>query len=300
MTSEIHHLMMEEVTQNNRNYIMIKNLLASLFLMTLLFTTGCNTTQQPAEPEPTGVVIETTPEGKEVWRTDNYQHPSYFNKDKNGSHLVADLEVQRFFLVTKDGDIVLNIKANNPEYIEETAGGFILVNQAGTNNVEEIDKEGNVIWSMPDTPDLRQVKKLENGNYLIASRAEGVIKEIDKNKKVIWSTPKDLFKQPFSIQILPNDTYLVADFDNHRIVEVKKDGTIVWSSQAGLNHPKAALKLPNNTYVIADYDHSRVVFIDKEGLTLAEITGIQANNLALAANGNIYIAGKLIKQETTE
>lgn len=273
-----------------KNYIMV------LMIALPLLIAGCNTNgsgnSDPSKPESKGIVIEFSPEGDEVWKSKEYADPSCYNQDAEGNKLIADLATRSFYSIDKDNKVVWSFIGNNPENIVKTKeGNYLVVNQAGTESIQEVDKMGNVVWTYQNLMNPTKAIKLDNGNYLVVVRNENIAKEVNKNKELVWQVPKDLLMQPFCAQILSNGNYLFCDYDRHRIIEVGKDGKVVWEYAHGLNHPIGAVKLDNGWVAISDFDNNRVIFIDEKNEIKKEIKGLKIHSLHLLPNGNVGAAG---------
>ena len=78
---------------------------------------------------------------------------------------------------------------------------------------------------------MRQARKLANGNYLVGHNADRVVREYDRDGKVVRTI--DVGGNPYGAIRLPNGNTLVACGDGHKIVEVDADDNIAW--QVGEN-----------------------------------------------------------------
>lgn len=279
----------------------MKKLVVLLILMLEILLVGCKFTETGANQPPKantqkGVIMEISPEGKEVWKSFEYKAPTCYNQDKNGNKLIADLGTSSFYSTDKKNNPVWVFAGNNPEYIEKTPeGNYLVVNQSGEKSVLEVDSTGDVIWELTNLANPAKAHKLSNGNYLLDLRQESAIKEVRKDKQPVWQTKNGLLKQPYSVQLLPNGNYLISDFDNHRIVEIDKNSQIKWVFNKGLNHPIAVRKMENGNYVISDNDNSRVIIISSAGETIKEIPNVKIKCITTLPNGNFGLAGIVTK-----
>ncbi len=126
----------------------------------------------------------------------------------------------------------------------------IMVAESGAARIIEIDREGNLLKKIPlvvDHPnahtDTRLVRRLTNGNYLVAHEADGTAREYDRETgKVIWEYTVPMFgKQAkgghgpeafgnrlFAAIRRPNGNTLIATGNGHSVIEVTPDKEIIW------------------------------------------------------------------------
>jgi outer membrane protein assembly factor BamB len=133
---------------------------------------------------------------------------------------------------------------------ERLANGNTMIAESGSARIIEVDREGNVkkevalVVNHPSThSDTRLVRKLANGNYLVAHEADGMVREYDGDSgSVIWDYVVPLFgkqrkpghgpeafgNQVFAAIRLHNGNTLVATGNGHSVLEVTPDKKIVW------------------------------------------------------------------------
>ena len=133
---------------------------------------------------------------------------------------------------------------------EMIAPDQIMVAESGAARIIEIDREGNLLKEIPlvvDHPnahtDTRLVRRVTNGNYLVAHEADGTAREYDRETgKVIWEYKVPMFgKQAkgghgpeafgnrlFAAIRRPNGNTLIATGNGHSVIEVTPDKEIVW------------------------------------------------------------------------
>ncbi len=107
----------------------------------------------------------------------------------------------------------------------------------------EISPSGEIIKEVSILPSgvsnagqgfIRNARRLENGNYLVAHYKDHIVKEYDTNGKVVWSVEAP--GGAHSVIRLPNGNTLIAITDrtlkdgtkNPRIIEVNNAGETVW------------------------------------------------------------------------
>ncbi len=173
-------------------------------------------------------------------------------------------------------------KANVGQRVEVHAfqrldNGLTMIAESGSSRIVEVDKDGTVKHEVKlkvDQPsahsDTRLVRKLANGNYLVAHEHDGAVREYDTDGKVVWEFSVPLFDKPgkgghgpegfgnsvFSATRLANGNTLVGTGNGHSVLEVTPRKEIVW-------------KIEQN---------------DLSGITLAWVTRVER-----LANGNTII-----------
>lgn len=127
--------------------------------------------------------------------------------------------------------------------------GRMLIAESGPARLIEIDREGNLLHSIPLTVrkpnahhDTRLVRKLASGAYLVCHEADGAVREYDRTGKVVWEYEVPLFdmtpqgghgpeawgNQLFAAVRLKNGNTLIATGNGHGVLEVNPDKQIVW------------------------------------------------------------------------
>tara|TARA_R110002073_G_scaffold38537_1_gene110408 strand:- start:670 stop:1650 length:981 start_codon:yes stop_codon:yes gene_type:complete len=175
------------------------------------------------------------------------------------------------YLTLKDSDKVVEINPKTKQVVWEYNAGKsngnqgkrieihaaqmiapdrIMVAESGSARIIEIDREGNLLKTIPlvvDHPnphtDTRLVRRLENGNYLVAHEADGTAREYDhETGKVIWEYEVPMFgKQAkgghgpegfgnrlFAAIRRSNGNTLIATGNGHSVIEVTPRKKIVW------------------------------------------------------------------------
>jgi len=151
--------------------------------------------------------------------------------------------------------------------IEVLANGNLLLGSIG--KVEEVDREGKVVWELPASVVLsqaRDVSRLGNGNTLVAEcSASGRVIEFTPEGAEVWSHK---CVQPLSVQRLRNGNTLIGSVARGvrggRVIEVSPAGEVVWENK-GLRHPFHVRRLANGTTLVADYRPGKVIEVDRDG-----------------------------------
>jgi hypothetical protein len=187
--------------------------------------------------------------------------------------------------VTPDKQVVWEYdaaKANGAQPVQIHAfqrldNGFTMVAESGPARIIELDKDGKLQHEVKlkvdhhnTHSDTRLVRKLANGNYLVAHESDGFVREYDAQGKVVWEFEVPLFDKPkkgghgpeawgnsvFSATRLANGNTLIGAGNGHSVLEVTPAKQIVW-------------KVEQN---------------DLQGITLAWVTRVER-----LANGNTII-----------
>lgn len=127
--------------------------------------------------------------------------------------------------------------------------GLIMIAESGPARIIEIDREGKLhheiklqVAHASAHSETRLVRKIANGNYLVAQERDGFVKEYDKNGKIVWEYEIPMFgKEPkgghgpeafgnavFMANRLPNGNTLIGTGNGHSVLEVTPDKKIVW------------------------------------------------------------------------
>ncbi len=197
------------------------------------------------------LIVEETPDHKIVWQ--------YDASTANGN-AGKKLEVHAF---------------------QRLDNGLTLIAESGTARIIEVDRDGKLrheIKLRVDHPDphmdTRLVRKIANGNYLVAQQFDGCVREYDPTGKIVWEFEQPLFgkeRKPghgpeafgnylFSAIRLPNGNTLIGGGNGHCVLEVTPKKEIVW-------------KVDQN---------------DLPGITLAWVTRVQRLNNGHTVIGNCH------------
>lgn len=124
-----------------------------------------------------------------------------------------------------------------------------MIVESGPARIIEVDREGKVhreVKLQVDHPnahsDTRLVRKLANGNYLVAHEADGRVREYSPEGKIVWQYDIPLFgkerkgghgpeafgNQVFAATRLANGNTLIGTGNGHSVLEVNPAGSIVW------------------------------------------------------------------------
>ena len=164
-------------------------------------------------------VVEVTPDKKTVWEYDSAK--SNGNDGKR-------VEVHAF---------------------QRLDDGLTMIAESGVARIIEVDTMGRIHRELKlkvNNPnphsDTRLVRKIANGNYLVAHESDGVVREYDAAGKVVWEYEVPLFGKPrkgghgpeafgnsvFSASRLANGNTLIGTGNGHSVLEVTPRKEIVW------------------------------------------------------------------------
>lgn len=224
-------------------------------------------------------VMILSPAGEVLW-----QYPTQLTHDAwllpSGNVLFADGE--SVTEVTPEKKVVFQYKAAEQKgggtySCQRLANGNTLVGENSTGRVLELDATGKVVFTLGTSPakpgdhhNLRMVRKLDNGHYLVCHSGAALVKEYTPEGKVVWETKAG--RLAFAAIRTPRHTTLVASLD--QITEFDAAGAKVWEFSVK-DAPGVTIQnltgmhlLPNGNIVAGCYQAYR----NGEGCGLLEIS----------------------------
>lgn len=134
------------------------------------------------------------------------------------------------------------------------------------NKVFVVSAEGKIEWEYEAKACL-DVWKLPNGNFLIASRAQGIL-EVTRDKKIVFQYKTD--GETYTCQRLPDGNTLVGDNRHGRLIEVDAKGKIQHEIKLQSNAKehgmiRTARKLANGHYLVCQREDNVVREYDASG-----------------------------------
>lgn len=135
---------------------------------------------------------------------------------------------------------------------QRVENGLTMIAESGAGRIIEVDKAGKIQREVklklnkPNAhSDTRLVRKIANGNYLVAHEADGFVREYDGTGKVVWEYEVPLFDKPkkgghgpeawgnslYCAVRLPNGNTLIGAGNGHSVLEVTPAKAIVWKIQ---------------------------------------------------------------------
>lgn len=184
-----------------------------------------------------GRVLLLSPQGEVVW-----EHPAGNVHDAwllpGGNVLFADGNITE---VTRDHRVVFQYKPENQKgggayACQRLANGHTVVGENASGRVVELDRDGKAVVAFKtnyggtdDHHHLRMVRKLANGNYLVAHSKSNVVREYRPDGSTAWErTTKGL---AFAAVRLDSGNTLVSTLD--QITEYDAAGREVWELKKG-------------------------------------------------------------------
>jgi hypothetical protein len=164
-------------------------------------------------------IVEVTPEKKAVW--------NYDSAKMNGNE-GKRVEVHAF---------------------QRLEDGLTMIAESGPARIIEVDKAGRIqreVKLKVNHPnphsDTRLVRKIANGNYVVAHESDGFVREYDAAGRIVWDYEVPLFGKPrkgghgpeafgnslFSAIRLANGNTLIGTGNGHSVLEVTPQKEIVW------------------------------------------------------------------------
>lgn len=214
-----------------------------------------------------GKVFIVSPAGKVVWEYDGATNCNDVWALPNGDLLFNTghgvKEVTRAKKVLFDYESASEIYA-----CQRLANGNTFIGECDAGRLLEVNPAGTIVKELRLLPAgqtgghayMRNARRLENGNYLVAHYGQQVVREYDPQGKVVREIPAA--GGPHSVVRLPDGHTLIACADRPggaRVFEVDTNGQTVWQVQ-GNELPGISLKfmaglqrLPNGNTVMANW-----------------------------------------------
>jgi hypothetical protein len=140
--------------------------------------------------------------------------------------------------VTRSKKVIFNYESKSEIYAcQRLSNGNTFIGECNSGRLLEVSPEGRIIKEIRLLPEgidgghsyMRNARKLENGNYLVAHYGLDKVCEYDSLGNKLTEIP--ITGGPHSVIRLPNGNTLISCSDHNgdpRVVEVDKNGTIVW------------------------------------------------------------------------
>jgi hypothetical protein len=132
---------------------------------------------------------------------------------------------------------------------QRLSDGLTMIAESGPARIIEVDPTGKLqreIKLKVNNPnphsDTRLVRKIANGNYLVAHESDGFVREYNDAGKIVWEFEVPLFGKDrkgghgpeafgnsvFSALRLPNGNTLIGAGNGHSVLEVSPRKEVVW------------------------------------------------------------------------
>lgn len=213
----------------------------------------------PASKEPTAVTLTVIPERERSsvtafvsmgagvhWQyapDDSGFKPTAARRLPDGRYAICDGGHDRLILVGGMGTVIWSCETvtdaegtrqsfKDPEGMDWSPGGSILVADTGNRRVLEVDQEKRLLWSFgggDDSPLLRptRVGRNASGNVLILDEGAHAILEVDAEGEVVRRWGKDEGYEPLCFFLRPDDASLWIGDGKKGVVCLGPDGAVV-------------------------------------------------------------------------
>jgi len=140
--------------------------------------------------------------------------------------------------VTRKKEVVFSYESKSEIYAcQRLPDGNTFIGECNSGRLLEVSPGGKIVKQINLLPDdssgghafMRNARKLQNGNYLVAHYGLDKVCEYDSTGNIVMEIP--IKGGPHSVIRLPNGNTLIACSDHNgepRVVEVDKTGSIVW------------------------------------------------------------------------
>ena len=244
---------------------MVKQLICAAILPACMACAGGieGTLDAPILATGNGRVLILSPQGDVTWehKAGNVHDASRL---PNGNVLFADGNITE---VTPDHKVAFEYKPENQKgggaySCQRLANGNTVVGENASGRVVEVDKDGNIVFSLMtrfesknDHHHMRIVRKLANGNYLVCHSGDNLVREYRPDGTTAWE--KKAKALAFSAARLANGNTLVSTLA--QITEYDPDGNQVWEFAAAdipgvtIQNMTGFQTLPNGNLVVGCY-----------------------------------------------
>ena len=140
--------------------------------------------------------------------------------------------------VTRKKEVIFSYESKSEIYAcQRLPNGNTFIGECNSGSLLEVSPKGKIVKQiklLPDSVDgghsfMRNARKLQNGNYLVAHYGLDKVSEYDSTGNSIMEIP--VKGGPHSVIRLPNSNTLIACSDHNgepRVIEVDKSGNIIW------------------------------------------------------------------------
>ncbi len=169
--------------------------------------------------------------------------------------------------ITRGNEVVWEYETEKPNEVhacQPLPNGVVMVALSGPCEILEIDRRGEILKTVKlktgqkkPHAQMRQARKLPNGNYLVGHNADRVVREYDPSGKVVRTLTVQ--GNPYGAIRLPNGNTLIGCGDGHSIIEVDPDDKIVWRIDENdlegnpLRFVANIQRLPNGNIVVCNW-----------------------------------------------
>jgi hypothetical protein len=154
--------------------------------------------------------------------------------------------------------------------------------------VVEYDAQGKEVWKKDDLPASPfSVRRLSNGNTLVACSDSQRVVEIAQDKSIVWDVRVE--GRPMDARRLDNGRTLIALQNGHAVVEVDREGKTV-DAVRNLSNPLCVQRLENGHTLVCQMGAGKISEFDPLHKEIWTKTGLSAPHAAQRLpNGNTLI-----------
>jgi len=162
-------------------------------------------------------------------------YPNNAHQLPTGHFVITDRNNDRVIVVDKAGKVIRSFTGlKHPHNGEVLVNGNLLFANSDANTVQELDSNGNVIWSYGDgRPEIlnwpRDADRLDNGNTLITDSKNHRVLEVTPECEIAWLYQMEKRGHLYEADRLQNGNTLISAQQRYLVFEVDKAGNIVWS-----------------------------------------------------------------------
>ncbi len=138
-------------------------------------------------------------------------------------------------IATPDKKVIWEYKTdprNEIHSCQPLKDGTVMIAESGPMRIIEVDRDLKIVKEVKLTTNcksahgqMRNVRKLDNGNYIVGQYTDGVLREYDPEGKIVRDIPQ---KDTFGGLRLANGNTILACGDAHMLSEVDPAGKVVW------------------------------------------------------------------------
>src|SRR5262249_42494236 len=221
-----------------------------------------------------GIVAELGQDGKERWRLQGLQNVQDAQVVGNDRVLLAEYGARRVTERDFKGTQVWEKQLTSwPSGVKRLPNGNTVI--ATRNQILEVDRGGReVITINRPQNDVMSGGKLRDGQFLLISN-QGLCVRLDAAGKEVKSYRIQNVSN-FGNDVLPTGGVVVPIQYMNKVIEYDHDGKVVW--EAAMTQPTSAQRMPNVNTLVSSYNFpGKLIELDKGGKVVAE------TNLAMPA-----------------
>jgi len=192
-------------------------------------------------------------DGNQTFEAGGFQYVWGCHATDDGTRVVVDFSRKLLREFNAAGKEILRLSdlPGPPSDVRRLENGNFLLALSKADKVVEIDRNGHVVWSAALEGRPTTINRLDNGNFLVNLQFARKVVEIDVAGKVVWELTG--LNNALTAQALPNGNVLVCEMSQGRAVEYNREGRVVWQKR-GFNNACQAQRLPSGNTLVSDKD----------------------------------------------